>query len=436
MHRKPSLDFSVTGLVYCSMMMFMGLAAMNSQASLLFGVFGLMIGILLVAGFISKVVLRRLELHRVLPELAVVGQTTTITYEFHNEKRFWPSLSVCLAELDGAEAFTRQPQSYMLHAAARQTATVPVEVMPKRRGLHEMDRYQLSTSFPFGFIKRAAERRQKDSVLVYPALGQVDPKFLTLCRSADTSGATMRPRRGGQDEFYGVKEHRAGENPRWIYWRRSARTGVLVAKEMTQVSPPRLLILVDTYIDPEARTIEAHGNVERGIAMAASLASHALEAGLSVGLLAWSGEWNVVQPARGKRHRRDLLAVLARLPLNTRRKTQDLLDESRSAVETGATPVLITPRDVQLGLSDAVRSGLVVASSKSDGSRRWFNFPPSVYFDRCMPVDQEPMMVPRRDKPHDRSGNRAKSVTAAVAAIVAVGVGAAALIIQKFFLRP
>src|SRR5213082_4129621 len=98
-HRKPSLDFSITGLVYCSMMMFMGLAAMNSQASLLFGVFGLMIGILLISGVISRMVLRGLHLHRVLPELAVVGQTTTITYEFINAKRFWPSLSVCLAEL-------------------------------------------------------------------------------------------------------------------------------------------------------------------------------------------------------------------------------------------------------------------------------------------------------------------------------------------------
>src|SRR5215213_4124388 len=98
--RKPSLDFSLTGLVYCSMMMFMGLAAMNSQASLLFGVFGLMIGILLISGVISKLVLRRLNLHRGLPELAVVGQATTITYEFTNGKRFWPSLSVCLAELD------------------------------------------------------------------------------------------------------------------------------------------------------------------------------------------------------------------------------------------------------------------------------------------------------------------------------------------------
>src|SRR6476659_1036794 len=96
-HRKPSLDFSLTGLVYCSMMMFMGLAAINSQANLLFGVFGLMIGTLLVSGTISKLVLRRLVLQRVLPELAVVGQTTTVTYEFTNTKRFWPSLSVTLA---------------------------------------------------------------------------------------------------------------------------------------------------------------------------------------------------------------------------------------------------------------------------------------------------------------------------------------------------
>lgn len=393
MHRKPSLDFSVTGLVYCSMMMFMGLAAMNSQASLLFGVFGLMIGILLVSGFISRVVLKRLHLHRVLPELAVVGQPTTVTYEFTNEKRFWPSLSVSLAELDGAEAFTRQPQSYLLHAAAHHTAIVPIEVMPKRRGLHEMNRFQLATSFPFGFIKRAVERQQKDLMLVYPALGQVDAKLLALCRSSDTAGATMRPRRGGQDEFYGVKEHRAGENPRWIYWRRSARTGVLVSKEMTQVSPPRMVVLVDTFIDPNQRSVEAHANIERGIAMAASLASHALESGLSVGLLVWSDGFNLVAPARGKRHRRDLLAVLARLPLNTQHDAQSLLDESRSAVESGATPVLITPRDVHLGLSDAVRSGLVVVSAKEDASHRWFRFPDAVHFDRCMPADQEPMMV-------------------------------------------
>src|ERR1043165_7027240 len=120
--KRPSLDFSLTGLVYCSMMMFMGLAAVNTQANLLFGVFGLMIGVLLIAGVISRAVLRRLEVKRLLPEHAVVGKPLTLLYELQNRKRFWPSFSVTLSELDAAEAFTKQPCGYMLHAAPRTTA--------------------------------------------------------------------------------------------------------------------------------------------------------------------------------------------------------------------------------------------------------------------------------------------------------------------------
>ncbi|MGB7157898.1 MAG: DUF58 domain-containing protein [Tepidisphaeraceae bacterium] len=388
--RKPSLDFSVTGLVYCSMMMFMGLAAMNSQANLLYGVFGLMIGILLVSGVISKIVLRRLSVRRMLPELAVVGQPTTVTYAFLNAKRFWPSLSVSVAELDGTEAFTRQTVSYLLHAAARMTAIVPIEIMPKRRGLHEMDRYQMSTSFPFGFVKRAVERSEKDQMLVYPALGEVDPKLIAMCRSADTTGAMIRPRKGGMDEFYGVKEHRSGENPRFIHWRRSARTGVLVAKEMTQVAPPRLLILVDTHLTD--RSLESHVKVEKGIAMAASLASSALEQGLSVGLYAWSDGWVGVTPTRGKRHRRDLLAVLARLELNTKHDTHDLVEHAYGSIKSGTTPLLITPREVQVGMSEHQRSGMVVVNVGAPQAERWFRFPATTDFSRCMPADQQPMI--------------------------------------------
>ena len=385
--RKPSLDFSLTGLVYCSMMMFMALAAVNSQANLLFGVFGLMVGILFVSFVISGFILRRMELKRVLPELAIVGQPTTITYEFTNNKKFWPTLSISLAEIDGAEAFTRQPVSYLLHTAPGMTATVPIEVIPKRRGLHEMGRYQISTSFPFGFIKRALDQRQVQELLVYPSIGKVNEKLLSMCRSAESSGAMMRPRRGGMDEFYGLKEHRLGENPRWIYWRRSARTGVLVAKEMTHVSPPRLVLLVDTH-NPQ-RTMDSHTAVEQTIAMAASLVSEGLERGLSVGLCAWSDGWITIGPNRGKRHRRDLLAVLARLPLNTIHDSHELADHSHHMIKSDTTSVLLTPRAMSSGMTDSAR-GMLVISSASEETRSWFQFPPTVDFARCMPVEEEP----------------------------------------------
>lgn len=391
--RRPSIDFSFTGLVYISMMLFMGLAAINSQANLLFGVFGLMIGILLISGVLSRLMLRRLRIRRTLPEHGVVGQTMTIRYEFTNHKRFWPSLSVCLGELDGAEAFVRQPQTYLLHAAPRMTAVVPMEVVCKRRGLHALNSYQVSTSFPFGFIKRAVERSHKDTLLIYPALAAVSPRIIQMARSAEKTGATVRPRRGGQDEFYGVKEFRSGENPRWIYWRRSARTGVLVAKEMTQVSPPKLLLLVDTCVEASADDESAaHASVEKVIAMAGSLASHAIEARLAVGLFAWSDGWMDVPPNRGKRHRRELLGVLARLPINRAHSTQDLLDNSHEFLKSGTTAVLITPRDVQLGLSESRRGGMLVISAHSAMADRLFEFAPNIDFARCMPPEQQPMM--------------------------------------------
>jgi uncharacterized protein (DUF58 family) len=384
--RRPSLDFSVTGLVYCAMMLFMGLAALNSQANLLFGVFGLMIGILLISGIISRGVLRRLALHRILPEHGVVGREMSVSYEFTNLKRFWPSFAVTIAEMEGVEAFARQPHGYLLHVAPKSTTTVPVQLIPKRRGLHAMGRYQLSTSFPFGFIKRAIDRRQEDRFLVFPALAEVDSKLLAMCRSAESTGTTMRPRRGGSDEFYGLKEYRTGENPRWIYWRRSARTGTLVSREMTHVSPPRLSILLDTHAAD--RDGEGPAMLERCIALAASLANAALEGGMPVGLMAWTGAWQTIPPSRGKRQRLDLLSVLARLPSNTEHELQELLDASHAEQKSGTTIVLVTPRDVQLGLQDSARGSMLVIAPHSQ-AEKWFRFPSNVDFAHAMPPEQQ-----------------------------------------------
>lgn len=386
-HKKPSVDFSLTGLIYCSMMMFMGLAAINSQANLLFAVFGLMIGILLISGVLCRIVLGRLQVLRVLPDQMIVGQPTTIQYQFTNAKRFWPSFSVSLAELDGGEGFTRQVNSYMLHAAPKMTAVVPVEVMPKRRGLYRLNNYQISTSFPFGFIKRALTRHQQDSVLIYPPVGKMSPRFLSLCRSADRSGTDLRPRRNGSDEFYGVREFREGENPRLIYWKRSARTGTLVSKEMAQISPPRLMILVDTF--QATGSMAELALIERCVAMASSLASYALDSGMAVGFCAWANGWLLLEPQRGKRHCRDVLAGLACLPANKTESADPLLRQAKSLLRHGVTPVLFTPRPMSVGLADQARSNLVVINAGSPQGQSSFAFDPAIDFTRCMPWDQQ-----------------------------------------------
>jgi uncharacterized protein (DUF58 family) len=385
-YRKPSIDFSLTGLIYCSMMMFMGLAAVNTQANLLFAVFGLMIGVLLISMAVCRLVLTKLKVQRVLPDHAVVGQPTTLQYEFHNSKRFWPSLSVTLAELDGAQAFARQPHAYMLHAAPKMTATVPAKVIPERRGLYRLGSYQISTSFPFGFIKRAFLRKQEDTILIYPALGDVSPRLLSLCRSAERTGANRKPRVGGSDEFYGVKEFRAGENPRWIHWKRSAHSGQLVVREMAQISPPRLVILLDTHV--QRMTLEEQVKTEKSIARAASLARAAMDSGMAVGLCVWSGQWIVMNPQRGKQHCREILATLANLPTNSSAMLGQLFEESSGMSRNEVTTILFTPQDVQIGLAERIRGSMLVVSADSKEAGSWFHFDESIDFSRCIPDGQ------------------------------------------------
>lgn len=387
--RRPSLDFSVTGLIYVSMMLFLGLAAINSQANLLFAVFGLMIGILIVSGFVSRWVLKRLEVRRHLPESLSVGTPATVQYEFTNNKRYWPSFSVTISELSGAEAFTKQPQAYLLHVAAGMTASVPTLLVPRRRGVYHFDRFQLHTSFPFGFIKRAIDRRLADGIVIHPAVAEVDAKLLSLCLSAEQSGARMKPRRGGTDEFYGIKEYRQGENPRWIYWKRSAKTGTLVSKEMTQVAPPRLMLLLDTYIDRDGRTLDNHADLERTISMAASLITRTIDQGLAVGLYTWSGDWLTVLPSRGKQHARELLSLLAKVVLNTTHPRADLVANAHKLLRSGTTAVLLTPSASEAGV-DPSRPNWLTLSAKNPQSLAWFRFPGTIDFTQCIPHDQQP----------------------------------------------
>jgi uncharacterized protein (DUF58 family) len=384
------LDVSVVGLVFASMMMFMGLAAINSQVSLLFGVFGLMIGVFLVSGVISKALLRKLEMRRLLPDHAIAGRPVTISYALSNHKRVFPMLSLSIAELDAAEAFTRQPQAYVLHAAPRMTAVVPVELVPKRRGLHELGLYQLSTSFPFGFIKRAVTLRLNDSLLVFPPIGELDPRVLALFRSAESSGTASRPTAGGQDEFFGTREYRPGDPPRMIHWRGSARAasrgGNLVTKEMTHVSPPKLMVVVDNRRRDGSR--EAAADAERAVAVAASLIDGAIRRELRAGVTAFNGEAGVavVPPNRGKRHRKDALTLLAQLPANEGADAAALLKAAAPGRRADVTLVLVTPGHAP-PTPQGKHGPVIIACGKS---AKHVRFDDHVNFETAMPMGQEP----------------------------------------------
>jgi hypothetical protein len=103
---------------------------------------------------------------------------------------------------------------------------------------------------------------------------------------------------------------------------------------------------------------------------------------------AWAGHWLIIPPSRGKRHVRDVLAALARLPLNQSAPRRDLVEQAAMGLHEGTTPVLITADDVEQSLGEQTRGNWMVLPVHGELARRSFRFDKDVDFEQCLPMEQ------------------------------------------------
>ena len=149
----------------------------------------------------------------------------------------------------------------------------------RRRGSHESDPVSVRSSAPFG----VAERRRSVAVqspptLVLPVVEQLGS--LSFVRQASTTEVAMHtaPRRGQGPEFLGIREYRPGDSMRHVHWASTARTGVVMVRELEQEQTRRLVVLADVSRDGEA---DKHGltPLDRVCSAAASIALAAFAQG-------------------------------------------------------------------------------------------------------------------------------------------------------------
>jgi hypothetical protein len=145
-------------------------------------------------------------------------------------------------------------------------------------------------------------------LVVFPALGRLLTRINFSEAVTDIHGGNGGRLRG-DGEYYGVREYRAGDNPRRIHWRRSAQSGRLMIREMAQSGENQLWCVLDTSVAPgdvgQARRLELI------ISAAATVICDALESGARVGLICNGEPLVVMPPAAGRACRPRLLRELA-----------------------------------------------------------------------------------------------------------------------------
>lgn len=167
------------------------------------------------------------------------------------------------------------------------------------RGRRRLPGVRLTTRFPFGLFVKAGRVQLDREMVVFPAIGPVPAE-----RRRELSSGGPRPlrRRGRGHDLYNLRDYRAGDDPRLIHWRSSAKSDALVVRELqADTSEDTRIVLEGTGARDPAR-------LERGLSEAASLALHLVRAGARVELV---GPGVFVPLGRGRGHARRLLTALA-----------------------------------------------------------------------------------------------------------------------------
>ena len=336
------------GGVYLMVCVILLIAATYTQANLLFWSFGLMIGGLLVSSAVAAITLSRLSVTRMPTGHAAAGEAVTLRYELEN-RSVLPVFGVVITELgaaapgqprlrdrllrrrdrhDGAGAGTVAPLGWVLHVGARHATTAAALYWPQARGVLELDRIELSSTFPFGILRKRAVFSQPDRVPVFPTLHRLPAALVRDATARVGEGERRRDRPGLGDEFYGLRDHRPGDPIRAVHWKRSAQLGRLVTRETVQAAPNRLRLGLDLRgadaATPQAG-LDGAAAYEAAISLAASIVCEAHLAGCEVGLriegaalpgtdpAAGPGPVEVL-PERGSVQRTRLLDLLSALP--------------------------------------------------------------------------------------------------------------------------
>jgi uncharacterized protein (DUF58 family) len=267
------------GIVYVSVLLLMGLAALNTGNNLLFLILSAMLAVLLMSGVLSTIVLTGNDIEIELPEQIFAGQPALAAVTLHNRKETLPSFSLRVdadATKAGQPVF-RDPV-YFPYVSRSSHARQQVELLFPRRGLYRQDTFVLRTRFPFGFLEKWRRVESPVEALVYPAVEPTEEFYEILPM---VSGEIESLHRGRGHDLYAIRDYQSADSARHVDWKATARTGDLKVREFAREDERQVVLVFDPLVfpavgenGPSPRQLEAF---ERGVKLAACLAWHFYE---------------------------------------------------------------------------------------------------------------------------------------------------------------
>ena len=248
------------------------LGAVLQDVNLLIILAGALLGLLLIQWRVCGKTLHGLTTQRRLPRSMSARRSFEIELSISNPKRWLGSWLVLAQDrmvfLSRNETATPVSQGIgLLYGSIppKSSRVQKYRCIVERRGKYQFLGIELTTRFPMGLMRGILPPKSAESFIVQPLIGRLLPSWGGLF-DVHNSSAKQRRTKSTSDEgdFFGLRAYRAGDSPRWIHWRSSARRDELVVKQFQREDSRELVILLDLFRTPQSgkEVVDAIANHE------------------------------------------------------------------------------------------------------------------------------------------------------------------------------
>lgn len=277
-----ALKFTREGKYFVALTLGIGFAAINTGNNLLYLMLSVLLTLIIGSGVLSEICLQRLRVARSYPPRLFANRPFLTWVKVCNDKRRAASFSLEIEDLLRNSQVGKK--CFFLKIPAGNEQRTSYRQVFKQRGHQHYDRGLLKTRFPFGLFEKRRSVALAERVLVYPEVTPIAQRQgLT-----GAEGTESRARPGRRGEYLGLRDYREGDDPRDIFWRKSARVGRTLVREHEDVHGRQVTIFLDNFDDEHGTSSDRVQRQEQAISRAASLAVHLLNCGHAVRLLTHS----------------------------------------------------------------------------------------------------------------------------------------------------
>ncbi|MDA0841630.1 MAG: DUF58 domain-containing protein [Planctomycetota bacterium] len=219
------------------------LSALHTGVNLIYLTFSVLVSALILSWLINAFSGAALSIERTFPSEVQAGFPFNIDIAIRNESAFIPAFCLSLEQRFPDGILCEFQRHFIFKISAGQVIQIRLKAVARKRGVYDFSVIEVETSFPFGFFERGMIcSTQKLELLALPRLGHLENRLPV--GEGDGRASARRFTHNGIDEFLGLREYRAGDNPGWIHWKTSAKVQKPIVREYGARNEQKALILL------------------------------------------------------------------------------------------------------------------------------------------------------------------------------------------------